>query len=145
MISEVSRGLAGMGIEDSKVLYELFGSSAEDAEARVAKHHARSQTHAELLSKVTMISDGRSNTVDVAAAGENLLDAGLNLGLDLPYACKGGVCSTCKALLVEGEVEMDIQRGLTDEEVSNGMILTCQAHPLSDRVVVDFDKRWAGL
>ncbi len=144
MISEVSRGLAGIGIEDSKVLYELFGSSAEDAEARVAKHHARSQTHAELLSKVTMISDGRANTVDVAAAGENLLDAGLNLGLDLPYACKGGVCSTCKALLVEGEVEMDIQRGLTGDEVSNGMILTCQAHPLSDRVVVDFDKRWAG-
>ena len=144
MISEVSRGLTGLGIDEATILYELFGSSAEDAETRVAKHHARSQSHAELLAKVTMISDGRSNTVDVAAAGENLLDAGLNVGLDLPYACKGGVCSTCKALLVEGEVEMDIQRGLTDEEIRSGMILTCQAHPLSDRVVVDFDKRWAG-
>ena len=144
MISEVSRGLTELGIDDSSISYELFGSSAEDAQARVAKHHARSQTHARLLAQVTMISDGRSNTVAVAAAGENLLDAGLNLGLDLPYACKGGVCATCKALLVEGEVEMDIQRGLTEEEVRNGMILTCQAHPLSDNVVVDFDKRWAG-
>jgi ring-1,2-phenylacetyl-CoA epoxidase subunit PaaE len=90
------------------------------------------------------VADGRTNAIEIAADGENLLDAGINVGLDLPYACKGGVCSTCKALLIEGEVEMDIQRGLTQAEIDAGMILTCQAHPISDRVVVDFDKRWAG-
>ena len=75
---------------------------------------------------------------------QNLLDAGLNLGLDLPFACKGGVCSTCKAMLVEGEVEMDIQRGLTADEIARGMILTCQSHPITEHVHIDFDKRWSG-
>lgn len=144
MVSEVSRGLKGIGIEESAILYELFGSSAEDAEARVAKHHARSEAYGGKVCEVTMVNDGRTSTMSIAADGENLLDAGINQGLDLPYACKGGVCSTCKALLVEGEVEMDIQRGLTADEIKGGFILTCQSHPISDKVVVDFDKRWAG-
>lgn len=144
MISEVSRGLKSFGIAEEKILYELFGSSAADAEERVARHHARSEAYGGKMCQVTIVADGRSNSVEIAADGENLLDAGINVGLDLPYACKGGVCSTCKALLVEGEVEMDIQRGLTQDEIDSGMILTCQAHPISDKVVVDFDKRWAG-
>lgn len=144
MISEVSRGLRGIGIAEDQIMYELFGSSAADAEERVARHHARSEAYGGKVCKVTIVNDGRTNDIEIAADGENLLDAGINVGIDLPYACKGGVCSTCKALLVEGEVEMDIQRGLTQEEIANGMILTCQAHPISDKVVVDFDKRWAG-
>lgn len=144
MISEVSRGLKGLGIAETTILYELFGSSAEDAAERVARHHARSEVYGGKVCQVTIVNDGRSNAIEIAADGENLLDAGINLGLDLPFACKGGVCSTCKALLVEGEVEMDIHRGLTGAEIANGMILTCQAHPISDKVVVDFDKRWAG-
>jgi ring-1,2-phenylacetyl-CoA epoxidase subunit PaaE len=144
MISEVSRGLRSLGIDESQILYELFGSSAEDAAERVARHHARAEAYAGKLCKVTIVADGRTSEINIAADGENLLDAGINIGIDLPYACKGGVCSTCKALLVEGEVEMDVQHGLTSQEVANGMILTCQAHPISDRVVVDFDKRWAG-
>ncbi len=144
MISEVSRGLKGIGIHEDQILYELFGSSAEDAAERVARHHARSEAYGGKMCQVTIVNDGRSQEISIAADGENLLDAGINVGIDLPYACKGGVCSTCKAQLVEGEVEMDIQRGLTAEEIANGMILTCQAHPISDKVVVDFDKRWAG-
>ena len=144
MISEVSRGLKGIGIGEDQIRYELFGSSAEDAAERVARHHARSEAYGGKVCNVTIVADGRTNMIEIAADGENLLDAGINVGLDLPYACKGGVCSTCKALLVEGEVEMDIQRGLTQDEIAAGMILTCQAHPISDRVVVDFDKRWAG-
>ena len=61
--------------------------------------------------------------------------------MDLPYSCKGGVCSTCKAKLVEGEVDMDITHGLEPGEVEAGFILTCQAHPVSERVVVDFDQK----
>jgi ring-1,2-phenylacetyl-CoA epoxidase subunit PaaE len=144
MISEVSRGLRDSGIPEDKIQYELFGSSAEDAAERVAKHHARAEAFSGKMCDVTLVNDGRASQVRIAADGENLLDAGLNLGLDLPFACKGGVCSTCKALLVEGEVEMDIQRGLTADEIARGMILTCQAHPISERVHIDFDKRWSG-
>ncbi|MDG1065686.1 MAG: 2Fe-2S iron-sulfur cluster-binding protein [Luminiphilus sp.] len=144
MISEVSRGLRDTGISEDKIKYELFGSSAADAAERVAKHHARAEAFSGKICDVTLVNDGRASQVRIAADGENLLDAGLNLGLDLPFACKGGVCSTCKALLVEGEVEMDIQRGLTADEISRGMILTCQAHPITERVHIDFDKRWSG-
>ena len=144
MISEVSRGLRGLGVSEERIAYELFGSSAEDAATRVARHHARSEAMGGKVCSVKIVSDGRASEVEIAADGENLLDAGINLGLDLPYACKGGVCSTCKALLVEGEVEMDIQRGLTEAEIAAGMILTCQSHPVSDRVHVDFDQRWSG-
>ena len=144
MISEVSRGLRDSGIPEDKIKYELFGSSAEDAAERVAKHHARAEAFSGKMCDVTLVNDGRASQVRIAADGENLLDAGLNLGLDLPFACKGGVCSTCKALLVDGEVEMDIQRGLTTDEIARGMILTCQAHPITERVHIDFDKRWSG-
>ena len=144
MISEVSRGLRNSGIPEDKIKYELFGSSAEDAAERVARHHARAEAFSGKMCDVTLVSDGRASQVRIAADGENLLDAGLNLGLDLPFACKGGVCSTCKALLVEGEVEMDIQRGLTADEIARGMILTCQSHPITEHVHIDFDKRWSG-
>ena len=85
--------------------------------------------------------DGRSSMFDLTADGENILDAGMSHGLDLPYSCKGGVCSTCKAKLVEGEVDMDITHGLEADEMEQGFILTCQAHPISDKVVVDFDQK----
>jgi ring-1,2-phenylacetyl-CoA epoxidase subunit PaaE len=63
----------------------------------------------------------------------------LKQGADLPYACKSGVCTTCKAKLLEGEVEMDVNYGLEPEEVAEGFILTCQSHPRTEKVVVDFD------
>ena len=77
---------------------------------------------------------------DLATVGENILDAGMHHGMELPYSCKAGVCSTCKAKLVSGEVDMDINHGLEPHEVEAGFILACQAHPVSD-VVVDFDQR----
>lgn len=61
-------------------------------------------------------------------------------GLDVPWSCKGGVCATCKARLLEGEVEMDLNHALGPEEVAAGYVLSCQAHPLSERVVLDFDQ-----
>ncbi len=67
-------------------------------------------------------------------------DGALDNGVDLPFACKGGVCATCKAKLLEGEVDMDINHALEDDEVAAGYILTCQSHPVSARVVVDFDQ-----
>lgn len=141
MISEVSRGLRGVGVAEEHIHYELFAASAEDARAVVAKHHARARDYGGKLSQVTVIMDGRGSQFELSADGENVLDAGLNQGLDLPYSCKGGVCSTCKAKLLEGKVDMDITHGLEPGEIEQGFILTCQAHPISDTVVVDFDQK----
>ncbi|PLW82372.1 phenylacetate-CoA oxygenase/reductase subunit PaaK [Kineobactrum sediminis] len=141
MISEVSRGLRGVGVTEEHIHYELFAASAADASAVIAKHHARALAYAGKASEVTIVMDGRGSHFSLAADGENVLDAGLNHGLDLPFSCKGGVCSTCKARLLEGSVDMDITHGLEPGEIEQGFILTCQAHPVSEKIVVDFDQK----
>jgi ring-1,2-phenylacetyl-CoA epoxidase subunit PaaE len=78
---------------------------------------------------------------DLAYESESILDAALKQGADLPYACKGGVCTTCKAKLIEGKVIMDVNWGLEPDEVERGYILTCQSHPQTSKVVVDFDAK----
>jgi len=142
MMSEVSRGFRASGLDDANIHYELFANSAEDSEAVLQKSQQRVDTYGEdKTSKVTVIADGRSIAFDLATVGENILDAGINNGMELPYSCKAGVCSTCKCKLMKGEVDMDIKHGLEPEEIENGFILSCQAHPISDEVVVDFDQR----
>ncbi len=140
MISEVSRGLRGVGIDESKIHYELFGASAADAAAAVAKHHERARKFGGRLCEVTVKADGRETRLEIPPDGENVLDAALDAGLDLPFACKGGACATCKARLIEGEVEMDVRHALDDREFEAGFVLTCQAHPVSDVVVIDYDQ-----
>ncbi len=140
MISEVSRGLRGEGIAEESIHYELFGSSAEAAQKAVEKHHARAREHKGLVAEVSVMYDGREHRFDLTADGENILDAGIENGVDLPFSCKGGVCATCKARLVEGEVDMDRNQALLPDEVERGFILTCQAHPISKKVVVDYDQ-----
>ncbi len=141
MISEVSRGLRQFGISDARIHYELFAASADDARQVVAKHQERARAYGGKTSQVTMVRDGRSTSFEVRADGENLLDAGLAHGLDLPYSCKGGVCSTCKARLTSGRVDMDISHGLEAHEIEAGMVLACQSHPVTDAVTLDFDQR----
>jgi ring-1,2-phenylacetyl-CoA epoxidase subunit PaaE len=85
-----------------------------------------------------LIIDGKRREVPVAE-GEAILDAALRAGMDLPFACKGGMCSTCRAKLVEGEAQMEVNYSLEPWELKAGFILTCQARPVSDRVVVDYD------
>lgn len=140
MISEVSRGLRAEGIPESRIHFELFYSSPEDAAQVIRKHHARSERFGGRLSEVTVRVGGRSGHFELAADGENILDAAMGAGLDVPWSCKGGVCATCKAKLLEGEVEMDLNHALGPEEVAAGFVLSCQAHPLSERVVLDFDQ-----
>jgi ring-1,2-phenylacetyl-CoA epoxidase subunit PaaE len=140
MISEVSRGLRAEGIDESRIHYELFTGSADDAAQVVAKHHERARRMAGKVSQVTVRVGGRETTFELPADGSNILDAGLDHGAELPFACKGGVCATCKAKLVEGEVDMDLNHALQPDELAAGYILTCQAHPVSDRVVVDYDR-----
>ena len=140
MISEVSRGLRAEGIEESKIHYELFAASAEAAAARVAKHHERALKLAGMVSQVTVNADGRQTRFELTADGQNILDGALDNGVDLPFACKGGVCATCKAKLLEGKVDMDINHALEADELAAGYILTCQSHPITGRVVIDYDQ-----
>jgi ring-1,2-phenylacetyl-CoA epoxidase subunit PaaE len=140
MISEVSRGLRGEGIAEENIHFELFAASAEKARQAIDRHHARAREYGDMVSKVSILSQGREYIFDLSTDGENLLDAGLRNGVELPFSCKDGVCATCKARLIEGKVDMDVNQSLRQEEIDNGYILTCQSHPISKKIVVDFDQ-----
>ena len=91
-------------------------------------------------SKVTVILDGRSLTFTLPRDGDSVLDETLRARSDAPYACKNAVCGTCRAKVVEGKVEMDSNYALEADEIARGYVLTCQAHPVTDRLTVDFDQ-----
>jgi ring-1,2-phenylacetyl-CoA epoxidase subunit PaaE len=86
----------------------------------------------------SLIVDGNRRDVPVAE-GESVLDAALRAGMDLPFACKGGMCSTCRARVIEGTVEMTVNYSLEPWETQAGFVLTCQAHPTTPKVVIDYD------
>jgi ring-1,2-phenylacetyl-CoA epoxidase subunit PaaE len=89
--------------------------------------------------EVTITLDGRKSTFRLAPDGPAVLDAALAVRSDAPFACKGGVCGTCRARVLEGSVEMDTNWALEPDEVEKGYVLTCQSHPTSDTVVLDYD------
>jgi ring-1,2-phenylacetyl-CoA epoxidase subunit PaaE len=91
--------------------------------------------------RITLVRDGLTREIDYTAADANLLAAATRSGLDLPFSCKSGVCATCRAKLIEGRVRMDRQFALEPADIAAGFVLTCQAHPLTERVVVSFDER----
>ncbi|RQO32464.1 phenylacetic acid degradation protein [Taibaiella sp. KBW10] len=126
--------------EDS-VYFELFSSPDQPKTLNKDWEAKQQQVDRSKLSKVTVRLDGASFDMDLAYGGENILDAALQHGGDLPYACKGGVCCTCKAKLISGEVDMEVNYGLEPDEIANNFILTCQAHPRSETVVIDFDTK----
>ena len=90
--------------------------------------------------EVTVIIDGSQRAFLLEKGRENIIDAGLRNGIELPFSCKGGVCSTCRCRLVEGEVDMDVNFALEDYEVARGFVLTCQSYPVTDAVTVDYDQ-----
>jgi len=137
MIFAVKEFLEQKGIEKRKIHFELFTTPGQKkSEVRSQK----SETNSGPKSNITVKLDGRSFAFDLSLTSDiSILDAALQQGADLPFACKGGVCCTCKAKLLEGEVSMDVHWGLEDEEVEQGYILTCQSHPKTEKVVVDFD------
>lgn len=91
-------------------------------------------------SDVTVILDGRSLTFILPREGDSILDETLRARSDAPYACKNAVCGTCRARVIEGKVEMDSNYALEPDEIARGVVLTCQSHPVTDRVIVDFDQ-----
>ncbi len=137
MIFCVKYFLEQMNIDKKKIHFELFTTPGQKQSSVVSRQSSSHESGPK--SKITVKLDGRSFDFDLGFNSENILDAALKQGADLPFACKGGVCCTCKAKLLEGEVEMDVNWGLEQEEVEQGYILTCQSHPTTEKVVVDFD------
>ncbi len=123
------------GMDKKNIHFELF-VAATPKKKIVKSAEAIDNTP---KSNITVKLDGRSFDFKLGFESDSILDAALQQGADLPFACKGGVCCTCKAKIIEGEVSMDVNYALEAEEVAQGYILTCQAHPLTERVVVDFD------
>ncbi len=135
MVLDLRELLLDHGVDAHSVHTELFHA---DPVPHAPSRPAASGTAAG-TSHVTFRLDGRSSEVDLARDGVGILEAALEVRSDLPFACRGGVCGTCRAKLVEGTVEMDVNYALEPEEIENGYVLTCQSHPTSDRVVVDYD------
>jgi ring-1,2-phenylacetyl-CoA epoxidase subunit PaaE len=144
MIFCIKDFLEARGIARKKIHFELFTTpgmkpGADSYRARTPKSGSDATDNGP-KSGITVKLDGRAFDFTLSFdSNETLLDAALQQGVDLPFACKGGVCCTCKARLLEGEVTMDVHWGLEEEEIKQGYILTCQSHPKTERVIVDFD------
>lgn len=138
MMVNVSEALESLGADKKRIHIELFGTPVS-TDAKKETTHATSTAFSG-IADVKVIMDGREHELKIKANGDAVLDAALDAGLDVPYACKGAVCCTCKARVVEGQVEMEMNYALTDDEVADGYVLTCQTHPRSQRVVIDYDQ-----
>lgn len=135
MTEEVRQTLLESGVDRKNIHQELFHTGEKIAARRKMEIAAGPA----IQSQITVTLDGRSFEFPLAATGKSILDAALQAGADLPFACKGGVCCTCRAKLREGKVTMEVNYALEPEEVEAGYILTCQSHPTTARVAVDFD------
>ena len=136
LIFSVKDYLESLHIGGKKIHFELFTTPVRKVQNTTQQFIIKGESNSSLI---TVKVDGRSFEFPLDADSNNILDAALAQGADLPFACKGGVCCTCKARLIEGQVKMEVNYGLEPDEVEAGFILTCQAHPLSAKVVVDFD------
>ena len=135
MIEAVTGTLVELGMSADHVHSERFGVPREDASARPPAT-AKAADHA----TVTIIMDGHKKTFEMRRDDENIVDAAAEQGIDLPYSCKGGVCATCRCHVREGEVTMAANYGLEPWEVESGYVLACQSRPVSDAVLLDYDK-----
>lgn len=135
MIDEVEAALHAAGVPAGHVHVERFGTPDANADARPEPAPDAA------LARVTYIVDGIKREVQFQREHGSLLEAGAAAGLDLPFSCKGGMCCTCRAKLIEGEVKMRKNFALEQADLDAGFVLTCQSYPLSERVLVSFDDR----
>jgi len=137
MTDAVREVLLGRGADPGHVHLELFHAGTPAAGSR---RPAVSEAAPTTGSTVTVLLDGRSQKFMLPPDGDSILDATLRSRPDVPYACKNAVCGTCRAKVLQGEVAMDANYALEPNEVAAGFVLTCQAHPVSDQVTVDYDQ-----
>jgi len=135
MIMTVKDFYANKGLDKSKIHFELFTVSESAKEANQSADEGTS-----VQSEVTVIIDDEEYEFSLHTDGKDILQAAQDEDADVPFSCKGGVCCTCRAKVMEGTVKMDLNFALEEEEVADGFILTCQAHPTSEKVVISFDE-----
>ena len=137
--------LVERGVDPMHIHFELFHSESVETgrrgptSAAAGSAPGAADAAASAPAEVTIILDGRRSTFSLDRNGERVLDAALRVRADAPYACKGGVCGTCRAKLVSGSVEMEQSYALEQSEIEAGFVLACQSHPTSDRLILDFD------
>jgi ring-1,2-phenylacetyl-CoA epoxidase subunit PaaE len=136
MVFEVKDALERAGAEASRVHMELF---ATPGQLKLRPDQPVSAPSDAFDAQITIHQDGMTFDFSLPSDGSTILDAAMRAGADLPFSCKGGVCSTCKAKVLDGEASMDLCYGLEPDEVAAGFILTCQAHPKSRKLVVSFE------
>ena len=134
MISDVSESLALFGVNEDKIHYELFTAPTILKSAGSTQESTFSG-----ISKVKAILDDEEITFELSSDGDTLLDKVNNEGFDAPYSCRGGVCCSCKAKVLEGKATMKLNYALSEQEVKEGFILTCQAQPASETLVISYD------
>ncbi len=134
MVSSLRKLLVAEGVSKRSVHAEVFHVESAPPVRRTAPVTADAEG-----AEVTITLDGRKSRFRLATDGPAVLDAALAVRSDAPFACKGGVCGTCRAKVLEGSVEMDTNWALEPDEVEKGYVLTCQSHPTSDTVVLDYD------
>ena len=134
MMENIKQALEGLSIAKEKIHIEYF-SAVVDAVAKAENVAVGGSVNSE----VKVIQYGIETSMTLNTDGLSILDAAIEAGVDAPFSCKGAVCCTCRAKVLEGKVKMDANYALTDAEVEDGFVLTCQAHPLTANVVIDFD------
>jgi len=136
---EAEAALLAAGLAPERIHVERFGIPDESGPGKRAVQPPREGDAADAL--VTIVRDGIAREIEFHAEQGNVLDAAAAAGLEVPFSCKSGVCCTCRAKLLEGEVRMERNFALEKHEVAAGFVLTCQSHPLTERVVLSFDER----
>ncbi|MEM9221546.1 MAG: 2Fe-2S iron-sulfur cluster-binding protein [Pseudomonadota bacterium] len=138
MMLAIAAALKEHGVSEDKIKFELF-ASGQPGRAKRKTVSRRAHAAGEKV-EATVIVDGASQVIEMAREGQSLLDAALVANVDAPFGCKAGVCSTCRALVLDGEVEMEANHALEDYEVRRGYVLTCQSFPVSERVSFSYDR-----
>jgi ring-1,2-phenylacetyl-CoA epoxidase subunit PaaE len=137
MNDEVEAALRDAGLPAEAIHIERFGAPLPPAEAM--RHEARPEDADN--ARIEIVRDGFRREIVFRKSDPSILDAAAAAGMDVPYSCKSGVCSTCRAKVLQGQVRMDRNFALEKAEVEAGFVLTCQSHPLTDKVVISFDER----
>ena len=139
LIEEARTALTGLGVPAERIHVEYFTVDGSPVEPRRAPLKPRRSPRRSPVATAHITLYGAQYDVPVAK-GETIIDAGLRAGLEMPYSCRGGMCCTCRAMLVEGEVKMDQNYSLEPWELAAGYVLTCQSHPLTPTVTLDYDQ-----
>ena len=140
MIFAVKDALMEADVPEESIHFELF-TTADMKKSEWVTAEKVSTFDKDASARVKIRLDGLITEFNIPFGGKSILDHAVDEGADLPFSCKGGVCSTCRAKLLEGQVDMEVNYALEPEEIEAGYVLTCQSHPRSEYIEIDFDER----